>query len=67
MMFARTESAFRATVEAGQRAGEIDGGRDAAAVAAWLLATVIGMRVLAKTDRDGTQLRRVVDAAMGAL
>ncbi|MEK8145791.1 hypothetical protein NKH18_44910 [Streptomyces sp. M10(2022)] len=64
-MFARTESAFRATVEEGQRAGEIAGGRDAAATAAWLLATVIGMRVLAKTAEDATQLRRVVDAAMG--
>ncbi|MFA1550701.1 TetR/AcrR family transcriptional regulator [Actinomadura chokoriensis] len=66
-MFARTESAFRATVEEGQRAGEIDGGRDGEAVAAWLLATVIGMRVMAKTAEDATQLRRVVDAAMEAL
>ncbi|MFD5466796.1 TetR/AcrR family transcriptional regulator [Kitasatospora sp. NPDC127059] len=66
-MFARTESALRATVEEGQRAGEIAVGRDAAAVAAWLLATVIGMRVLAKTAEDATQLRRVVDAAIGSL
>ncbi|MFE9043692.1 TetR/AcrR family transcriptional regulator [Streptomyces sp. NPDC012421] len=66
-MFARTEGAFRATVEEGQRAGEIAADRDAAAVAAWLLATVIGMRVLAKTAEDDAQLRRVVDAAMGAL
>ncbi|MEU9034476.1 TetR/AcrR family transcriptional regulator [Streptomyces sp. NPDC048352] len=66
-MFARTEGAFRATVEEGQRAGEIAADRDAAAVAAWLLATVIGMRVLAKTAEDGTQLKRVVDAAMRSL
>ncbi|MFF7813666.1 TetR/AcrR family transcriptional regulator [Streptomyces sp. NPDC007945] len=66
-MFARTESAFRATIEAGQRAGEIAGGRDAASTASWLLATVIGMRVLAKTAEDAAQLRRVVDAAMEAL
>ncbi|MFD9486318.1 TetR/AcrR family transcriptional regulator [Streptomyces sp. NPDC059991] len=66
-MFARTEGAFRATVEEGRRAGEIDVGRDAATLAAWLLATVIGMRVLAKTAEDATQLRRVVDAVMGAL
>ncbi|MFG2723024.1 TetR/AcrR family transcriptional regulator [Streptomyces sp. NPDC048416] len=66
-MFARTESAFRATVEEGQRAGEIAGDRDAAAMAAWLLATVIGMRVLAKTAEDAAQLRRVVDAAMASL
>lgn len=66
-MFARTEGAFRAVVEEGQRAGEIDGGRDAGAVAAWLLATVIGMRVMAKTAEDATQLGRVVDAAMAAL
>ncbi|WP_030241686.1 TetR/AcrR family transcriptional regulator [Streptomyces sp. NRRL S-350] len=66
-MFARTESALRATVEEGQRTGEIAGGHDAAALAAWLLATVIGMRVLAKTAEDATQLRRVVDAAIGSL
>ncbi|MGW2544430.1 TetR/AcrR family transcriptional regulator [Kitasatospora sp. NPDC001574] len=66
-MFARTESAFRVTIEEGRRAGEIAGGRDAAATAAWLLATVIGMRVLAKTAEDATQLRRVVDAAMASL
>ncbi|MEU1351929.1 TetR/AcrR family transcriptional regulator [Streptomyces sp. NPDC005775] len=66
-MFARTESAFRATVEEGQRAGEIDGDRDAAALAASLLATVIGMRVLAKTAEDATQLTRVVDAVMASL
>jgi TetR/AcrR family transcriptional repressor of nem operon len=66
-MFARTEKAFRVTVQEGQRAGEIDGGRDAAAVAARLLATVIGMRVLAKTAEDATQLERVVDAVMGSL
>ncbi|MER5306757.1 TetR/AcrR family transcriptional regulator [Streptomyces sp. NPDC002773] len=66
-MFARTESAFRATVEEGQRAGEIAGDRDAAAVAGWLLATVIGMRVLARTAEDATQLRRVADAAMRSL
>lgn len=63
----RTESAFRATVEEGQRAGEIDDGRGAAAMAAWLLATVIGMRVPAKTAQDATRLERVVDAAMGSL
>lgn len=66
-MFARTESAFRATVEEGQRAGEIDDSRDAATLAAWLLATVIGMRVLAKTAEDATQLRRVVEAVLGSL
>ncbi|MDA5285823.1 TetR/AcrR family transcriptional regulator [Streptomyces sp. NPDC054904] len=66
-MFARTEGAFRATVEEGQRAGEIDPGRDAAAVASWLLATVIGMRVLAKTAEDASQLKRVVDAAVASL
>ncbi|MYY80125.1 MULTISPECIES: TetR/AcrR family transcriptional regulator [unclassified Streptomyces] len=66
-MFARTESAFRATIKEGQRAGEIAADHDPAATAAWLLATVIGMRVLAKTAEDARQLRRVVDAAMGSL
>ncbi|WP_327675239.1 TetR/AcrR family transcriptional regulator [Kitasatospora sp. NBC_00458] len=66
-MFARTEGAFRATVEEGQRAGEISGDHDAAAVASWLLATVIGMRVLAKTAEDPAQLRRVAAATMVSL
>ncbi|MFE7509974.1 TetR/AcrR family transcriptional regulator [Streptomyces sp. NPDC057540] len=66
-MFARTEGAFRAAIEDGQRAGEISGERDAASVASWLLATVIGMRVLAKTAEDASQLRRIVDAAMVSL
>ncbi|UQI47074.1 TetR/AcrR family transcriptional regulator [Streptomyces sp. HU2014] len=63
-MFARTESALRATVERGQRAGEIDPGRDAQAVASLLLATVIGMRVIAKTAEGPERLRRVAEAAL---
>ncbi|WKX73594.1 TetR/AcrR family transcriptional regulator [Streptomyces sp. XD-27] len=66
-MFARTEDALRIAVERGQRAREIDGGRDARAVASLLLATVIGMRVIARTAEGPERLRRVVDAALDAL
>ncbi|MBT2383426.1 TetR/AcrR family transcriptional regulator [Streptomyces sp. ISL-11] len=66
-MFARTEDAFRAAVERGQRAGEIDAGRDAHAVAGLLLATIIGMRVIARTAEGPERLHRVVDAVLTAL
>ncbi|KJY43393.1 TetR family transcriptional regulator [Streptomyces sp. NRRL B-1568] len=66
-MFARTEGALRAALEAGQRAGEIDASRDARAMASMLLATVIGMRVMAKTADGPDQLNRVVSAALSVL
>ncbi|MBD0747463.1 TetR/AcrR family transcriptional regulator [Streptomyces sp. CBMA152] len=63
-MFARTEDAFRAAIEEGQRAGEIAPDRDARALGALLLSTVVGMRVLAKTAEGADQLRRVVDGVL---
>ncbi|MGP9020691.1 TetR/AcrR family transcriptional regulator [Streptomyces sp. BR1] len=63
-MFARTEEAFRAAIEEGQRAGEIAPDRDARALGALLLSTVVGTRVLAKTAEDADQLRRVVDGVL---
>jgi TetR/AcrR family transcriptional repressor of nem operon len=66
-MFARTEGAFLAALEEGQRAGEIDAARDVRALASLLLNTVVGMRVLAKTADERAQLERVVDAILDAL
>ncbi|MFD5316957.1 TetR/AcrR family transcriptional regulator [Streptomyces sp. NPDC127098] len=66
-MFDRTERAFLAVIEEGQRTGEIDPARDARATASLLLNTVVGMRVLARTADGPEQLRRVVAAALAAV
>jgi TetR/AcrR family transcriptional repressor of nem operon len=65
-MFTRTEEAFRAALEEGQRAREIDAARDVRALASLLLNTVVGMRVLAKTADGRAQLERVVSAVLAA-
>jgi TetR/AcrR family transcriptional repressor of nem operon len=49
-IFGRQEAAFRSTIEEGQRTGEIDPDLDAGALAAFFLATINGIRVLAKAD-----------------
>ncbi|MEU6393066.1 TetR family transcriptional regulator [Streptomyces sp. NPDC046939] len=66
-MFARTEQAFLAALQEAQRAGEIDAARDVRALAALLLSTVIGMRVLAKTADGRAQVERVVDGLLDTL
>ncbi|MEV3857032.1 TetR/AcrR family transcriptional regulator [Streptomyces sp. NPDC050095] len=66
-MFARTEAAFVAALQEAQRAGEIDPARDVRALASLLLATVIGMRVLAKTADGRAQVERVVDGLLDTL
>ncbi|MCP2256798.1 transcriptional regulator, TetR family [Streptoalloteichus tenebrarius] len=66
-MFDRLESTLRALVEEGQRSGEIDRGRDPAAVAGFLLSAINGMRVLTKTAESPDQLRRIVDATLDLL
>ncbi|MEU5420927.1 TetR/AcrR family transcriptional regulator [Streptomyces sp. NPDC001407] len=66
-MFERTEGAFRAALEEGQRSGEIGGRLDVHAAASLLLATVIGMRVIARTAEGPERLRRVIDGVLGAL
>ncbi|WP_406437333.1 TetR/AcrR family transcriptional regulator [Streptomyces sp. NBC_01613] len=66
-MFDRIEGAFRALVEEGQRAGEIDPGRDAKALASLLLNTVNGMRLAARVDSGPDRLRRVIDATIDLL
>nr|WP_208407526.1 TetR/AcrR family transcriptional regulator [Amycolatopsis granulosa] len=65
--FERQEAAFRSTIEEGQRAGEIDPGADARALAAFLLTTLNGIRVLAKADPDPDRLASLAETAMRAL
>jgi len=63
-VFERMERALQATIEEGQRSGELGADRDAKEIAGLLLTTIIGMAVIAKTaDRTG-RLRRVVRAMM---
>ncbi|WP_020671415.1 TetR/AcrR family transcriptional regulator [Amycolatopsis nigrescens] len=65
--FDRQEAAFRSTIEEGVRAGEIDRDRDPAALAAFLLTTINGIRVLAKGDPDPRRLAGLADTALRAL
>jgi TetR/AcrR family transcriptional repressor of nem operon len=66
-IFKRMEQALRATIEEGQRGGEIAAERDAQALATLLLAMILGMTVIAKTDARPEGLRRIVRAAMAAV
>lgn len=64
-IFDRQESAFRAVVEEGCRAGVFT--QDPAAAAALLLATINGIRVLAKADPGSPRLALMAEAAVRAL
>ncbi|NEB04140.1 TetR/AcrR family transcriptional regulator [Streptomyces sp. SID13726] len=66
-MFDRMEGAFRALVEEGQRAGEIDPGRDAKALAGLLLNTINGMKLAARVESGPDRLLRVIDATIDLL
>lgn len=66
-MFDRTEEAFSALVEEGQRAGEIASGRDARAVGSLLLTTVVGLRLMARVVEGPERLSRVIDATVDSL
>ncbi|MCX5192560.1 TetR/AcrR family transcriptional regulator [Streptomyces sp. NBC_00249] len=66
-MLDRTEEAFRALIEEGQRAGEIAPGRDAAALASMLLGTLVGLRLLARVAEGPERLSRVIDATVDSL
>jgi len=65
--FDRQEAALRSTLEEGQRAGEVDPEADAAALAAFLLATINGIRVLAKANPDPGRLALLAETALRAL
>ncbi|GGP96693.1 TetR/AcrR family transcriptional regulator [Streptosporangium pseudovulgare] len=66
-MFARTEDAFRALIEEGQRSGEIAPGRDPAALGSLLLNTVVGLRLMARVAEGPDRLARVIDAMVDSL
>ncbi|MEW2623615.1 TetR/AcrR family transcriptional regulator [Streptomyces sp. NPDC048106] len=66
-MFDRTEGVFRALIEEGQRAGEIEPGRDPAALGSLLLNTVVGMRLMARVAEGPDRLDRVINAMTDSL
>ncbi|WP_225101160.1 TetR/AcrR family transcriptional regulator [Streptomyces sp. CoH27] len=66
-VFDRIEGALLAAVEEGLRTGEIDSRRDPQEIASGLLATIIGMHVLARTADGPERLTRIVAAAIAAL
>ncbi|NOK16469.1 TetR/AcrR family transcriptional regulator [Corallococcus carmarthensis] len=66
-MFDQTEAAFLAVIQEGQRTGELAASQDAEALAALLLNTLTGLRVLGKTAEDATRLERIVDTVLKAL
>ncbi|MFI2207483.1 TetR/AcrR family transcriptional regulator [Streptomyces sp. NPDC020192] len=66
-VFDRIESTLVAVVEEGLRTREIDSGRDPQEVASGLLATIVGMHVLARTADGPERLTRIVAAAVAAL
>lgn len=65
--FGRTEAAFRALIERGQRDGDIRRDLDAAASASMLLSTATGLHVLARVASGPERLLRVVDATLELL
>jgi TetR/AcrR family transcriptional repressor of nem operon len=60
------ESALEATLVEGQRSGELDGALDPKGVASLLLATLVGITVLAKVDSPAARGKRIAQA-VGAL
>ncbi|UFR00534.1 TetR/AcrR family transcriptional regulator [Streptomyces sp. Go40/10] len=66
-MLARTEDAFRALIEEGQRSGDIAPDRDAAALGSLLLNTVVGLRLMARVAEGPDRLVRVIDATVDSL
>jgi AcrR family transcriptional regulator len=64
---AKRFAALRGAIEAGQRSGEIDAGRDAGALAHFMVAAVSGMRVAARGGADEPTLRAIADTAMAAI
>ncbi|WP_242901017.1 TetR/AcrR family transcriptional regulator [Actinomadura terrae] len=63
----RRLEALRATIEAGMRAGEIDAGRDATALAHYIVTVVSGMRVAASGGAGHDTLAGIAETAMTAL
>lgn len=63
-IFGRMERALQATIEEGQRSGELNRDRDPKELASLLLTTLLGMTVMAKTAAKPEQLLQVVRAVM---
>lgn len=66
-MLDRTEDAFRALIEEGQRSGEIASHRDPSAVASMLLNTVVGLPLTARMAKSPERLTAVIDATVDSL
>ncbi|MCX4409456.1 TetR/AcrR family transcriptional regulator [Streptomyces sp. NPDC059837] len=66
-MLDRTDRALQALVEEGQRAGEITRERDAKDLAALLLNTVTGLRVMARIESGPERIRRAIDTTVDLL
>jgi len=58
------EGALQATIEEGQRSGEIGADRDARDLASLLLTTIIGMTVIAKARDQAERSQRAIRAVM---
>lgn len=63
----RRLTAFRTAIEAGQRAGEIAADKDPSALAHFVVATIGGLRVMARGGADRDALAAVATTALGAL
>ncbi|MFI0483711.1 TetR/AcrR family transcriptional regulator [Actinomadura sp. 9N215] len=63
----RRLAALTAAIEEGMRAGEIDAGKDARALAHFVVATVSGMRVVARGGAGRRVLASIADTAMDAI
>ncbi|WP_040792273.1 TetR/AcrR family transcriptional regulator [Nocardia paucivorans] len=66
-IFDRQHDAFRGAIEEGQRAGEFSADLDPRAAANFLLATINGMRVLARVDPRPERLAGLVETVLRAL
>lgn len=66
-MFNRTEAAFQAAIEQGQRSGELSADQDARTIASLLLNTVVGMQLMSMTAEGPDRLARVIDAVLSPL
>lgn len=65
--FERMEGVLEASIAAGQKAGNVDAALDPKAIASLLLATLVGLTVLAKVDSPTPRTRRIASALAGLL
>ncbi|MFI6600758.1 TetR/AcrR family transcriptional regulator [Nonomuraea sp. NPDC050536] len=60
-------AALTAAIESGIRAGEIDRGKDPQALARFVIATIAGMRVAARSGAARQELEQIAETALSAL